>query len=181
MLEKSFHSVGLAEILSAVKLPKGSFYYHFESKEQFGVEMLRHYVVGATAWRTQFLLSTCPEPDPFLRLMSFFEGIVAKMLGNHGKCPCLISKLASELADYSEPMREILAQGNRQWINIYEQVLGEALTKKKIAPATALPTLAMLLHDLHTGAMHRSSIERSPVPLREAMVHIREILNPIPI
>ena len=50
MLEKSFHSVGLTEILEAVKVPKGSFYHHFKSKEQFGVEMLKHYVADATAY-----------------------------------------------------------------------------------------------------------------------------------
>ena len=49
MLEKSFHSVGLNEILKAVGVPKGSFYHHFESKEQFGVEMLKHYVADAVA------------------------------------------------------------------------------------------------------------------------------------
>ena len=50
MLEKSFHSVGLTEILEAVKVPKGSFYHHFKSKEQFGVEMLKRYVANASAY-----------------------------------------------------------------------------------------------------------------------------------
>src|SRR3954447_13854945 len=44
MLTKSFHAVGLNEILSAVKVPKGSFYHYFTSKEQFGVELISHYV-----------------------------------------------------------------------------------------------------------------------------------------
>ena len=39
MLERSFHSVGLNQILASVKVPKGSFYHYFESKEQFGVEI----------------------------------------------------------------------------------------------------------------------------------------------
>ncbi|MCW0220810.1 MAG: TetR/AcrR family transcriptional regulator, partial [Prosthecobacter sp.] len=55
MLEKSFHSVGLNEILAAVKVPKGSFYHHFESKEQFGVEMLKHYVTNSVAYKTRLL------------------------------------------------------------------------------------------------------------------------------
>ena len=32
MLEKSFHSVGLNEILTTVNVPKGSFYHHFASR-----------------------------------------------------------------------------------------------------------------------------------------------------
>ena len=54
MLTKSFHSVGLAEILAAVKVPKGSFYHHFSSKEQFGVELISHYVQEHTARLRKF-------------------------------------------------------------------------------------------------------------------------------
>src|SRR5436189_2079852 len=73
MLQKSFHSVGLNEILAAVKVPKGSFYHYFQSKEQFGVELLRHYVAEASAWKRRLLLSTEQEPNPYERLMIYLE------------------------------------------------------------------------------------------------------------
>ena len=56
MLERSFHSVGLNQILSAVKVPKGSFYHYFKSKEEFGVEMLTHYASTSNAYRRKMLL-----------------------------------------------------------------------------------------------------------------------------
>src|SRR5688572_28308165 len=79
MLQKSFHSVGLNEILAAVKVPKGSFYHYFESKEHFGVELLRHYLAEATAWKRRLLLSTDQEPNPYERFMAFLELNIGKM------------------------------------------------------------------------------------------------------
>ena len=111
MLERSFHSVGLNQILAAVQVPKGSFYHYFESKEQFGVEMLRHYANGAIAWKRQMLLDAETQPDPLQRLVTFFNSVIGKIQESGGKCPCLIQKLASEVADFSEPMRAELARG----------------------------------------------------------------------
>src|SRR5205085_6160248 len=73
MLQKSFHSVGLNEILAAVKVPKGSFYHYFDSKEQFGVELLKHYVSEATAQKRRYLLTSDLEPDPYQRLLAYLD------------------------------------------------------------------------------------------------------------
>jgi TetR/AcrR family transcriptional regulator, transcriptional repressor for nem operon len=178
MLEKSFHSVGLTEILEAVKVPKGSFYHHFKSKEQLGVELLQHYVADATAYKTQMLLSATPEPDPLRRLFSFFEGNICRILECKGKCPCLVLKLAAEVADLSEPMREVLARGNREWIAILEQVLKEGVEKKKTSKTVRPAEMAGVVHDLWNGAMQRAAVSRDVTPPREALNFIRTLLTP---
>lgn len=178
MLEKSFHSVGLNEILKAVQVPKGSFYHHFESKEQFGVEMLRHYVAESTAYKSKLLLSPTPEPDPLLRLLTYLESNVCRTLESEGKCPCLVIKLASEVADFSEPMREVLAQGTREWVAIFEKLLIEGVQKGKMAACIEPSTMAPVILDLWTGAMHRASTTRSVASLREAIAFLKSILSP---
>ena len=178
MLEKSFHSVGLTEILEAVKIPKGSFYHHFESKEQFGVELLKHYVADATVYKKEMLLSPTPEPDPLRRLLSFCEGCICRVLETKGKCSCLVLKLAAEVADMSEAMREVLAAGNREWIAILEQLLQEGVEKKKIAQDIRPAEIAPVIHDLWNGAMQRSAICRDATPPREALNFIRTLLTP---
>ena len=50
ILENGFHSLGLNEVLRSERVPKGSCYHFFESKEQFGVEMLKRYVANASAY-----------------------------------------------------------------------------------------------------------------------------------
>src|SRR5437868_1723689 len=76
MTTKSFHSVGLNEILSAVKVPKGSFYHYFESKDQFGVELVKHYVADASSWKRRMLLSEDLDSNPLERLSSYMNGAI---------------------------------------------------------------------------------------------------------
>src|SRR5690242_2276602 len=114
MLAKSFHSVGLNEILSAVRVPKGSFYHYFASKEQFGVELVRHYVRDHTE-RLRKLLT-----DPALKALDRFSAYWTCQIGRLTECECrggacLVAKLSLEVADFSEPMREALAEGMQAW------------------------------------------------------------------
>ena len=42
-LSRGFTAVGLTEVLAAAKVPKGSFYHYFSSKEAFGEAVLEAY------------------------------------------------------------------------------------------------------------------------------------------
>ena len=127
MLERGFHAVGLKEILQAVGVPKGSFYHHFGSKEQFGVELLKLYVSEASAYKRQILLSKEEEPNARLRLLGYLDPAIEGVVENGGKCPCLVMQLASEIANASDAMRDILAEGRRDWASIFEQVIQEGI------------------------------------------------------
>ncbi|MFT4547150.1 MAG: TetR/AcrR family transcriptional repressor of nem operon [Pseudoalteromonas tetraodonis] len=169
MLERSFHSVGLNQILAAVKVPKGSFYHYFESKEQFGVEMLRHYANNATAWKRQMLLETDTQSDPLQRLVTFFNYVIGKVQENGGKCPCLIQKLAAEVADFSEPMRAELAKSLNDSIAVIQELLDEAVSANKLPQDLDTASEAAVIWDIWSGAQQRSSILRSIEPLRQAV------------
>ncbi|MDP1602980.1 MAG: TetR/AcrR family transcriptional regulator, partial [Legionella sp.] len=41
---QGYHGTGLQEILDAVNVPKGSFYNYFDSKEDFGANVIQHYI-----------------------------------------------------------------------------------------------------------------------------------------
>ena len=43
MTDKGYTAVGLAEVVKAASVPKGSFYYYFKSKEEFGQALLQEY------------------------------------------------------------------------------------------------------------------------------------------
>jgi TetR/AcrR family transcriptional regulator, transcriptional repressor for nem operon len=177
MLEKGFHAAGLSEILAAVNVPKGSFYHHFKSKEQFGVELLEHYIAQALEYKSKLLLSQVPEADPLARLLNFFESKITESCEAGGRCSCLVLKLATEVTSFSEPMREVLADGMRKHLAILGQVLQEGIDKGRIRQIDTAATAATLT-DLWNGAMQRSTIASSTVPLREGIQFIRNLLSP---
>jgi len=181
MLEKSFHSVGLNEILKSEEVTKGSFYHHFESKEQFGVELLQHYITKANAYKRRMLLSSEPEANPRNRIITFLESSIASFMSNEGKCPCLVLKLTNEVSDFSDPMRQVLVEGAQEGIAITESVIREGLQKKTLRCELDSHTTAVLISDLWIGAMQRASVERSSEPLRTALGFITDKLLCSPI
>lgn len=177
MLEKGFHSVGLNQILTAVKVPKGSFYHYFKSKDDFGVELLKHYLARTTSRKRQMLLSTDLEADPVRRLFDYLDGGLEYIRNIDGKFPCLVLKMASEVTDLSEPMRKELAKGFEDWIGIFKDVLDEAIDKKILQGNFDTRSEAELLQDLWSGATQRAVINRNSEPVRCAIKHIKFRIN----
>lgn len=173
MWEKSFHSVGLNEILKAVGVPKGSFYHYFESKEHFGVELLKHYIAEATRQKTEMLLTDKTEADPIKRLLLSLESTITTFQENGGKCPCLVLKLASEVSSLSEAMREVLAQGMPVWMGILAGVFDEAIATGNLAASVDSTAEAALVRDLWAGAIQRSTISQSPEPMKQAFTYLQ--------
>jgi TetR/AcrR family transcriptional repressor of nem operon len=176
MLAKSFHSVGLNEILAAVKVPKGSFYHYFESKEQFGAELLRHYV-HSHSQRLRRVLIECPELRPLERLIAFFHGAVSRMLEGECRQSCLVAKLGAEVSTFSEPMRAVLAEGMTEWRKMFEELVREGQKRGDIRAELEPAAAAALIQDLWQGAMQRTQIERDVTPARHAAAFLENHLS----
>src|ERR1700749_2962074 len=102
MLEKGFNGVGLNEILKAVGVPKGSFYHWFPSKEQFGVELVKHYAADATAYKQGWMNKKELLPSALERLNTFYESCISEFVENDCHQVCLIIKLSMEVSSFSE-------------------------------------------------------------------------------
>jgi TetR/AcrR family transcriptional repressor of nem operon len=176
MLERSFHSVGLNQILSAVNVPKGSFYHYFKSKEAFGVATLRHYSKTANERRRQILSNQQIAANPIERLIFMFNSAIEMIEAADCKCPCLLQKVAIETANTSGPMREEVAAGFNEMIELFKTTLREAVDKNYLANDLDLQSEAELILDLWAGAQQRTAIIRKSTPLRAAVQIFRHRL-----
>jgi len=174
MLTKSFHSVGLTEILAAVKLPKGSFYHHFNSKEQFGVELISHYIQQHTARMRKFF--DAPGTKALQRFVDYWAFQIGHATEADCQQGCLVVKLGLEVASFSEPMREVLADGLKTWRGIFEKAIRagqkDGSIRKKLDP----PQTAAAIQDQWQGAMQRMQVEKNVAPLRSAAQFLRASL-----
>ncbi|MDZ8118895.1 TetR/AcrR family transcriptional regulator [Pontiella agarivorans] len=177
MLEHSFHAVGLKQLLDAVKVPKGSFYHYFESKEQFGIEMMKHYMAEASAHKRSFMLNRAKEPDALKRLFQYLEGSIAFMDKHPGRFPCLAVKLGNEVSEISEGMREELMKGFNDWISIYQEVLDDAVAAGQLPKDFDTAAEASLIQDHWAGAAQRAVIFQTSEPVRLTVEHIKHRLE----
>lgn len=106
---RGFSALGLSEILKCAAVPKGSFYHYFQSKEGFGVALLDRYFDNYLA-SAAVLLSDESMPVN-ARLLKYFANWRQVACASNCQTMCLAVKLAAEVADLSEPMRQALNKG----------------------------------------------------------------------
>ncbi|MDD3250664.1 MAG: TetR/AcrR family transcriptional regulator [Smithellaceae bacterium] len=176
VLSKGYSAVGLNEILAAAGVPKGSFYHHFKSKEDFGVELMKKHLQESAELFRHFL--TNPNVNPYERIASLYDTLLTfhRQAGCHQFC--LVAKLGPEVSDLSDAMRKAQRDGIRIWIDIYKQCIREGQAMGVIDSYIDANNAAAMMHDLWQGALVRMQIDQSVRPLENALETIKKMLSP---
>lgn len=178
MLEKGFHGVGINEILAAVKVPKGSFYHWFASKEDFGVALLRHYAAQSLADKKSWQSKKEVLPNARERILAYMEAGVCSMLSKDCSQVCLMTKLMAEVSSFSEAMREELTRSSAEFLALNRDVITEGQQQGSITKTTPSAELAVVIHDLWVGAYMRAATTRSIQPMKDAIAFVGTLLKP---
>lgn len=129
---KGFSAVGLNEILTAAGIPKGSFYYYFASKEEFGTLMLEDYF-SCYLEAMEELLSA--GQNAAQAMMNYWQSWTATNEDNIPKgYQCLAVKLGAEVSDLSEPMRLALEQGTTRIVRRLAVQLERMVAENSFVP-----------------------------------------------
>lgn len=164
-LHQGYHGTGLKGVLDELKVPKGSFYNYFESKEAFAVEAIRHY---SRCFNERMDEAMEAAPDPLSGLHRFFAGLMESFRDAGYVGGCLIWNLGAEL-EGSDTCREALFQGFRSWRDRVSRALGEAQALGLVRSDIPSEELADLLTEAWEGAVIRMKIERSLDPLQRVL------------
>ena len=96
MRKYGYGATGVQEILDAAGVPKGSFYHHFSSKEEFTAAVVERYVTLAGEHCRKVLTNT--QEAPLRRLRRYFEDLI-RLAGQSAPIQgCLIGSLSLEIA-----------------------------------------------------------------------------------
>jgi len=164
VIKQGFNAAGLSDILATAGVPKGSFYYYFESKEDFGLAIIEDFAseyqkkLEATLGNNQF--------SPLNRLNNYFEKGIAEMEASQCENGCLIGNLAQELSAQSEVFRDRLNQILSNWETHFAQCISAAYASGEIGNYIDANTTAKFILSGWQGAMLRAKVERSTEPLK---------------
>lgn len=108
--ETGYMTSDISGILAKAGVPKGSFYYYFGSKENFGLKVIRHYDDCFSHLLDKCLSdTTLPPPE---RLLTFCSITKSGMEKYHWQRGCLIGNLGQEVislpAGYCELLNDII-------------------------------------------------------------------------
>ena len=162
-INQGYHGTGIKEILDRVKVPKGSFYNYFKSKEQFGVEVIRHYTKQITLNMDSCLSE--PKGNALNTLKQFFDQEILRH--EQSREGCLIGNLGAELGDSSELCRQAMSESLQLMQQRFAQVLQKAQQQGTVRRDLAADELASILLNAYEGVLLRMQIEKSVKPLRQ--------------
>ncbi|MBB5016815.1 TetR/AcrR family transcriptional repressor of nem operon [Chitinivorax tropicus] len=175
ILGKGFAAVGLSEILTSAEVPKGSFYHYFKSKEQFGVALLQRYF-DEYSQQVARLLNDEQLPAAE-RLMRYWHAWFAKLHHCKGDAQCLAVKLAGEVSDLSEPMREALRLGMESVIHHIGCCIQAGQQDGSIPVSQPAHQLAHVLYQLWLGASLLAKVQKDCQGASQALLATRQLLG----
>lgn len=132
VVKHGFGAVGIASLVKACDIPKGSFYYYFPSKDAFGQALLEDYVQTYLARFDALVASPGTARD---RLDRFWTAWLAQAGSEGLASQCLVVKLGAEVADLSDAMRETLDQGISELVQRIASLLRQGARTVAARPA----------------------------------------------
>jgi len=166
LLERGYNATGIQDLLVATSVPKGSFYHHFASKEDFALHVVGRYLAEVHLLLDQTLSDA--ERAPLERIRLFFERLLA-MYAGQGYLGSLIGLLGQELAAVNTAFRRHIEAAFDGIAARLAETLDEARRRGDL-PAEADPLqTANLILDCWEGAALRSRLLRSAAPLEAAL------------
>jgi TetR/AcrR family transcriptional repressor of nem operon len=160
---KGFNNTGILEILKAAGVPKGSFYFYFKSKEDFGIQLVEFYSDYFLPKAQKYLEG---EGDsPLGRLRAFFNSFNPHLEKNDFRDGCPIGNLSQEMGDLNDAFRERLDSATRAMQEKAAGFLDAAVEKGELHPSTdTLETAGFILNSWQ-GALIQMKVAKSMEPL----------------
>jgi len=165
MSKGSYERAGVQEVLARAKLPKGSFYHHFPSKEDFGLAVIERYAEQARERLRRHLLDR--RFPPLRRVARLFEEMGKDLVAHGCQGGCLMGNMAQEQADVSEAFRSRLERLFEEQRDLLADCFAEAQERHELDADVDARALAAFCLSAWQGALMQMKVSRNAEPLKQ--------------
>jgi TetR/AcrR family transcriptional repressor of nem operon len=168
VLEGGWASTGIDKVLKTAGIPKGSFYYYFASKDEFGFQLI-------DAYQAFYLkrLQRCFGEESTLKFaerMDMFLSESVRGMKRYGwRRGCLVGALGQELGGLHPEFRKRLLAALTEWEEILAACLRRAQALGELKPAINAERAARGFWASWEGAVLQARLSRSADPLQIAV------------
>ncbi|WP_431127825.1 TetR/AcrR family transcriptional regulator [Flagellimonas flava] len=172
---KGYNATSVNDIVQAAGVPKGSFYFYFDSKEDFAVKAITTYFNLNYTPAKEILDDLSKSPKQ--RLLDFYE-FRCSVIKNELECKmgCLACNLGNEMAEHSEKIRSAIAAKEETIRNEIAAVVLEAQQKGEINSAINAMDIVAFFEDAGKGAMTTMKEMKSAYPVDNYMAMLRKFM-----
>jgi TetR/AcrR family transcriptional regulator, transcriptional repressor for nem operon len=165
--EKGYGKATIEDVIEAAGITKGSFYFHFASKEELGYAVIEN----ASSHIMERIKNALERPglSPYRRIEAMLleiQGIVEAADCSRG---CILGNLALEMSHTNTGFRDRIAQAFKGWSSLIASELEEMKRNGELPPdfdSTAYADFA--LSSLEGGIM-MSKVALDPAPMRNSI------------
>ena len=172
---KGYNATSVNDIVKEAGIPKGSFYFYFESKEDFAVKAIERYFTLMFTPAKDILQNKSVSPKQ--RLLDFHE-YRHSVLKNEMDCKmgCMACNLGNEMAEHNEKIRTTILNKEQLVLSLITEVIQEAQDYGEIDNSMNAEDIAAFIEDAGKGAMVSMKEMKSSYPIDNLMNMIRKIL-----
>lgn len=173
---KGYNATSVKDIVDEAEVPKGSFYFYFESKEDFAVKAIDKYFNQMFPPALEILENKSVGPRQ--RIIDFYE-FRAQVLKEEFNCKmgCMGCNLANEMGEHSEPIRKAIEQKTDKVKAHIAEVVEEAQEYGEIDNSIRALDLVNFMEDAGRGAMVSMKELDSCYPVDNFVLMIKHLLK----
>jgi TetR/AcrR family transcriptional repressor of nem operon len=163
MYEKGYSRTSVEDVIKACGITKGSFYFHFSSKEELGYAVIENATQHVAGRLRSAMREQMPPAERLTAALEELQRIVMEADCCRG---CILGNLALELSNQHDGFREKLAGSFQQLADIIAGPLAEMKENGEL-PADLDPgAFASYAVSAIEGGIMMSKVTRDPEPMR---------------
>jgi len=169
-----YFSTSTNDILEAVSISKGAFYYHFKSKEALALAVLERLRAQYEEFMIEPVEAKAEPPD---RLMAILERMAELDESSRGNNYLLLARLIQEMAQQEGELSQRVAETLEWLIDYWEELIGDAQDAGLVRDDIDRRTLAELIVAALLGAVSCAELEAGSTHLDKITDLIRRLIQ----
>ena len=172
---KGYNGTSVNDIVKAADIPKGSFYFYFDSKEDFVIKALQKYFVQMFGPAENILKDTSLSPKE--RLIKFYEYRVKTLQEELAlEKGCMACNLGNEVGEHNENIRKAVLNIHNKSVQSIVNVGKEAQKVGQIDASVNVKNLIEFIEDAGKGAMISMKEMKSSYPIENFLNMVKRVL-----
>ncbi|MEM1136760.1 MAG: TetR/AcrR family transcriptional regulator [Bacteroidota bacterium] len=172
---KGYNGTSVNDIVKAADIPKGSFYFYFDSKEDFAIKALQRYF--EVMYKPALEILADKGDTPKRRLLNFYEYRV-KVMKEQLNCTmgCLACNLSNEVAEANENIRNAVSKIHTTVLGRLIDVAKAAQEAGEIDSSVDVKALISFIEDAGKGALISMKEAKSASPIDNSLYIVKSML-----
>ena len=157
LAQNGYHGTGIKQILDAVKVPKGSFYNYFASKEAYVAEIIGQYNQQSLTLFDQLITES--DAPALEKMEILYSHMLDKYAATQFQKGCLVGSLAAEIGHRYELCQTAMQLSVQNWQNRLVNLIIQAQQEESIRTDIKPEVIAEVLWSTWEGVLLKMQMD----------------------